>query len=160
MLLDRKKYGDHHESRLICNPSKLGCEDPGQRIPGPSICQQQPQAFYPKAFASTDSRVDTTEDVKFTGPNPCFFVFIRGSKIAPPRLDGRFTDVTRAQAPIRCDQPVLTQGLKDLRSHMPSRCDSETSFCRATSDWHSRLSHAVALRLYTSHIAHRTSHRD
>jgi hypothetical protein len=72
---------------------------------------------------------------------------------SPPRLHGRFTDVTRAQTPIRCDQPVLTQGLKDLRSHMTSRCDSETSFCRVTSDWHPRLSHDVASRLYYSHIA-------
>ncbi|MEN9556256.1 MAG: hypothetical protein RLZZ232_2542, partial [Planctomycetota bacterium] len=66
---------------------------------------------------------------------------------------GRFTDVTRAQTPIHCDQPVLTQGLKDLRSHMTSRCDSETSYCRVTSDWHPRLSHAVASRLYNSHSA-------
>ena len=36
---------------------------------------------------------------------------------------------------------------------MPSRCDSETSFCRVTSDWHPRLSHDVALRLYNSLIA-------
>jgi hypothetical protein len=72
---------------------------------------------------------------------------------SPPRLHGRFTDVTRAQTPIHCDQPVLTQGLKDLRSHMPSLCDSETSYCRVTSDWHPRLSHAVASRLYNSHSA-------
>jgi hypothetical protein len=57
----------------------------GFKVLGPSIYQQQPQVLSSKFFASTDSRVDTAEDVKFTGPNPCFFVFIRGSKIAPPQ---------------------------------------------------------------------------
>jgi hypothetical protein len=33
------------------------------------------------------------------------------------------------------------------------RRDSETSCCRITSDWHPRLSHDVASRLYNSHIA-------
>ena len=36
---------------------------------------------------------------------------------------------------------------------MPSRCDSETPYCRVTSDWHPRLSHDVALRLYNSLIS-------
>ena len=35
---------------------------------------------------------------------------------------------------------------------MPSRCDSETPYCRVTSDWHPRLSHTVALRLCNSLI--------
>ncbi len=83
----------------------------------------------------------------------CFSVSIRGSKIASPRHDGRITDVKRVQTPIRCGQSVFTPVLKAARSHMPSRCDSETPFCRITSDWHPRLSHAVASRLYNSHIA-------
>jgi len=83
----------------------------------------------------------------------CFSVSIRGSKIASPRHDGRITDVKRVQTPIRFGQSVFTPVLKAARSHMPSRCDSETPFCRITSDWHPRLSHAVASRLYNSHIA-------
>jgi hypothetical protein len=69
--------------------------------PGPSICQQQPQVPYSKAFASTDSRFDTADDVKSTSPKSVFLCVHPWFKSRPPRLDGKFTDVTRAQTPIR-----------------------------------------------------------
>jgi hypothetical protein len=74
-------------------------------------------------------------------------------KIAIPRHDGRITDVKTAQTPIRCGESISMPGLKSVRLHISSRCDSETSFCRVTSDWHPRLSQTVALRLSGSVIA-------
>ena len=74
-------------------------------------------------------------------------------KIATRRNDGRITNVKPAHTPIRCGESILMSGLKSVRLHMSSRCDSETSFCRVTSDWHPRLSQTVALRLSGSVIA-------
>ena len=64
-------------------------------------------------------------------------VFIRGRKIFPtPGYMGRLPDLGPARLIPR-----------SARSHMTSRCDSANSFRLVSSDWHPRLSPAVALRL-------------